>query len=128
MKLDLKWVFVSACLLVLTACSGIGKVSNYKQSFTPKIYSDDSKRFEFTMRYQGRVNANRPERYNPESFAKKMNEQLRIELEANEFCRDGYFVIQRYDQPVNAMIQGECRESASAQDHERWPEANQTSK
>jgi len=53
--------------------------------------------------------------------SEKLSEQLEKKLLAIGFCRYGWMENERYVQPPNASIRGECNESATDRDRENFP-------
>ena len=53
--------------------------------------------------------------------SEKLSEQLEKKLLAIGFCREGWMENERYVQPPNASIRGECNESATDTDRQNFP-------
>jgi hypothetical protein len=51
----------------------------------------------------------------------RMSEQLEKKLLATGFCREGWMEQERYYQPPNASIRGECNETATDKDRQNFP-------
>ena len=51
----------------------------------------------------------------------KLSEQLKKKLLASGFCRDGWMENERYIQPPNASVRGECNETANDRDRQNFP-------
>ena len=47
---------------------------------------------------------------------------LQAMLAQNGYCRDGYLVLEQYEQQRRYVTRGECRDDATGQDRERFPQ------
>ena len=110
-------------VLLLSACQmGTLSVQRFEPDMRYEIHDDNSKRFRFSVSKdmeQEIVQSSRG-RYQPEQFARAFDRLLRQQLDDSQFCREGFFVIDRLDHPRSAFIFGECYEGATPSDVARW--------
>lgn len=127
-------------LIGLSACSSHSDVLPQSSHFASKITQDDSKRFTYTItltndrREQSQSKrlgqlTDEPTNIRDSGYAsveqgQQIREQLlkglQQELEANGFCREGYFELDYTFFATQAQLRGECQESANITDKKRW--------
>ncbi|MFT3929500.1 MAG: hypothetical protein QM709_04290 [Spongiibacteraceae bacterium] len=129
-------VFAGFCL---AACSHTPSASDIPPnvSFVTKILGDDTKLFTYTV-HRGRGgpggDEDMPEmqdmpsrggmRGGPgrdEPSSKVMVRGAEAMLLQNHYCRDGFMVLEQYEQHRNYIIRGECRDAATSADREKFP-------
>jgi hypothetical protein len=104
-------------------------------SFTTEILPDATKLFVYTERRQmldeeieemnelaaRRGDARRP-KVSPVRSAQALRRNLEAMLAQNNYCRDGYLVLEQYEERKGRVIRGECKDAASASDRQRYSE------
>ncbi len=129
-----RWSMMCAAALWLSACAHTPSVDDIPPgaTFTTKILPDDTKLFVYSQRF-ARRGANggeaddglseAPERGGSGRSAEMAKISLRgVEamLAQNRYCRDGYMVLEQYDQHGSYFIRGECRDAANAGDRSKF--------
>lgn len=99
-------------------------------SFEANILTDGTKLFVYAVRRGGagdRESAGdggpRPQQASTRG-AQNMKRGLEGMLAQNHYCRDGYLVLEQYDDRTGSVIRGECREAATAHDRELFPRSH----
>lgn len=134
-----RWLAGSVAGLCLAACSHAPSASDIPPnvSFAAKILNDDTKLFTYTV-HRGRGGpggdedmpemgggggrgggmGGGPGRSAPSSKALLLG--VDAMLAQNHYCRDGYVVLEQYDQHGNYIIRGECKDAATSADREKF--------
>ncbi|WDE12460.1 hypothetical protein [Thalassomonas haliotis] len=133
-----------AVLFLLSACAG-HKEKPVEEIFVTQIREDDSKMFAFTLkseragrgdkarnktaakpgkarkggRQKGTGKAEGRERENP--LAGIVQQRLEQRLSENGYCSAGYIELERYATRGGMTVRGECHDSATANDRQRFP-------
>ena len=131
-----RWVALSMTALGLVACSNTPDASDIPPGaeFATKILADDTKLFTYSQRFmRGGMRAPETGDFqtidNPQmmrdrdnmraAISKASRKGLEAMLAQNNYCRDGYMVIEQYEQHGSYIIRGECRDSATNTDREK---------
>ena len=105
------------------ACrGGVVGFDGFDTQIRYSISDDSSKRFYLTIRRDPSTGVirSRTGRFDPEAFRNYVDDYAKDRIEREGFCRRGFFVIDRSDNPANGFLRGECRESATPEDVARW--------
>jgi len=98
--------------------------------FTADILADGTKLFVFSvpMARPGRGGDVRRELQDDDEMQRARRQPshpgpqaLQAMLAQNGYCREGYMVLEQYEQQHRYVTRGECRDDASEQDRERFP-------
>jgi hypothetical protein len=119
----LRFVIVITLFLGVLGCrAGVSGLDAPENSVTYDLGSDGSKRFMFRSIKDPNRGAIRRAggQFDPEDFAEYMKTQLENYLERDQYCREGYFVIDQSNHPGDGFIRGECKESATPEDIANW--------
>jgi hypothetical protein len=126
-----QWLAVGATALWLSACSHTPSADDIPPgaTFTTKILADDTKLFVYSQRFARRGPGNgdgldeAPDRGGSgrsEQMAKVALRGMQAMLAQNHYCRDGYVVLEQYDQHGSYFIRGECRDAADADNRSKF--------
>lgn len=129
-----RWLVVGVAALWLSACSHTPSAADIPPgaTFTTKILADDTKLFVYSQRFarrgpnggEGDDGLNEaPERGGSGRSAEMAKISLRgVEamLAQNHYCRDGYVVLEQYDQHGSYFIRGECRDAVNAAERSKF--------
>ena len=97
--------------------------------FTTKILPDSTKLFTYSQRFMrggGDVSTiDRPQAMRErdgmrETMTKVAQKGLEAMLAQNGYCRASYMVLEQYEEHGSYIIRGECRDSATDSDRERF--------
>ncbi|MDB6062402.1 MAG: hypothetical protein JWM78_2505 [Verrucomicrobiaceae bacterium] len=124
-------VFAAPAWLALSACSHTPSPEDIPAgaSFITNILADDTKLFTYRQRGFGgppRENeAGAPERGGErgpktEQMQKMAERGVVAMLMQNHYCREGYMVLEQYEQQRSYIVRGECRDAASQADREKY--------
>lgn len=106
------------------ACRGgeLGGIEGFDSSVSYQVSSDGSKRFTYRVWRDINQRIIRSSRgtFDPEAFEEYMLAGATAQVEKDQFCRNGFFVIDRSPHPANGFLRGECRETATPEDVARW--------
>lgn len=119
-------------LLGLVSCvSRLDKLGTAQ--FASDIQADDSKRFTFTLYLskranklnrdlvsQGRQERQTNHRGQNDVIKKNMQDLLKLKFKENQYCRQGYFELDYSYMYNKAELIGECQESATQEDRQKW--------
>lgn len=121
----------------LAACSGHSSLpSNVSETFTTVIHDNGTKVFAYNLALGQEISAlsaldyqqgftDGRRLYSPEELVKRNRRRLKSRLnsllEDNNFCREGFITLQQYAGYATASLRGECREGASDEDRQRFP-------
>ncbi len=122
-------------ITVSVACSHAPSASDIPAnvSFTTNILANDTKLFTYTvggMRGgpggEGDMDDMPPARGGMGGARKGPSVQSLLRgveamLAQNHYCRDGFVVLEQYEQRLGYVVRGECRDSASHLDREKFP-------
>jgi len=132
LRLNLSWSAL-AVVPILAACSHTPTAADIPPgaTFTANILADNTKLFVYTQRL-GRGGPPRDEyaaidgpggrereaeRAHAPQIAKNGVQAM---LAQNHYCRDGYMVLEQYDQRGSYVVRGECRDAATADDRNKF--------
>lgn len=109
-------------------------------TFTANILADNTKLFVYTQRFgrggpardeyaeidgyegRGRSSGGGRERGAERSGVSQAAQKgVQAMLAQNKYCRDGYMVLEQYDQHGSYVVRGECRDAATADDRNKFP-------
>lgn len=134
-----------AVLFLLSACAS-RQENNLEEIFVTEIREDNSKMFAFTLRQEKSSSGEQPrhkamakkagkkrrngagkgagkeevrERKNP--LADIFQQRLELRLSKSDYCRTGYLELERYTNRGAMTMRGECNESATEKDRQRFP-------
>jgi len=115
-------VIVAMFTLLLVGCfSGVPDSRGFIKTHEFEIDAEGSKRFVFMIRLESRKGAAKLLRnYDAKRFIRYVDNHVDYFIKETGFCRGGYFVFDRIDHPETGYVKGECRDSATALDRERW--------
>jgi len=125
---------VCATALWLSACSHTPSADDIPPgaTFTTKILADDTKLFVYSQRFARRGAgggegddglSEAPDRGGSgrsEQMAKTSLRGMQAMLAQNHYCRDGYVVLEQYDEHGSYFIRGECRDAANAAERSKF--------
>ncbi len=114
---------LSIWMTTLVGCtSGVADSKGFKSSQSFDIAQDGSKRFRYWLyREEGKAFLSASSgRFDAEKFERFVDRRVSAVIESTAFCRDGYFIYERVSHPNDAYVKGECRDTASQADRERW--------
>jgi hypothetical protein len=132
-----KMFLIAVLASLLLACANKpDNPENLRQKLTLRIEEDGSKRFALIVwRYnqyskpqsassstKERKQMNKTGRTKSslkaqDALSDYLDEQLEVAIKTNHYCRQGYFIIERY-LGEKSYIKGECNESATAKDRQ----------
>lgn len=132
-----RWMTLGMVSLWVTACSHSPSASDIPPgaNFSTQILADDTKLFTYTQRFmRGGPEMSGDVDYTTIDNPKMMRERdgmratitkasrkgLEGMLAQNNYCRDGYMVLEQYEQHGSYIIRGECRDGATGADRERF--------
>lgn len=131
-----RWMVCSVLLLGLSACSHTPNASDIPSgaNFSTKILADDTKLFTYTQRFMrgapdmpGDADAtiDNPKMMRErdgmrEAISKSSRKGVEAMLAQNNYCRDGYMVLEQYEQHGSYIVRGECRDGATSADREKF--------
>ena len=138
-------LIIPVVAMALVACaSNQTKKSEIEEIFVTDIKPNGIKLFSYTMTVsrpsgsrsgtgggkrggeggkQGGGSSGRPDR---ESMMKGIKEKLDARLAETGYCREGYIVLGRRIDRGRSFIRGECKEGATADDREKFPNGDGT--
>jgi hypothetical protein len=123
-----------AALNLLAACSQMPGARNVPPgaSFTADILADDTKLFTFSVRlpkpsldrergFRGEEDPQADGRRRaPIDYAEGSKRALQAMIEENRYCREGYVLHELYEDRLDYVIRGECRDAATEADRARF--------
>ena len=129
-----RWLVSGIAVLWLSACSHTPSADDIPPgaTFTTKILADDTKLFVYSQRFARRGSnaaegddglSEAPERGGSgrsEQMAKSALRGVEAMLAQNHYCRDGYVVLEQYDQHGSYFIRSECRDAANAAERSKF--------
>ncbi len=130
-----RWLAAGAAALWLSACSHTPSASDIPPgaTFTTKILADDTKLFVYSQRFArrgangGEVDDGMSEEHSrgggsgrSEQMAKIGLRGVQAMLAQNHYCRDGYVVLEQYEEHGSYIIRGECRDAADAAERSKF--------
>lgn len=132
-----RWVALGVVSWWLVACSHAPSAGDIPSGvdFATKILADDTKLFTYSQRFmRGESGASGDADYTTIDNPKMMRERdgmraaltkssrkgLEVTLTQNHYCRDGYMVLEQYEQHGSYIIRGECRDAATSADREKF--------
>lgn len=123
--LQLSWLIV---LLILSACASQERLPP-EFRFTTHITPQDYKLFQLSFPALPLDQQIRPQQnYNQRSRGDQQRNReryvtrvLQRAVELSDFCREGYIQLGRYAGETTQRLRGQCRELASDQDRENFP-------
>jgi len=116
---SLKPAMMLFAALCLPACTGTKPAASFNDEFSTEITGDGTKFFTYIRHLPGGTGGNRGKgKNNPEN---SLQEAIQARLDMNGYCRDGYLALERYQANGIARIRGECRDGATDNDREQFP-------
>lgn len=123
-----------AALSLLAACSNVPSARNVPPgaSFAANILADDTKLFTFSVRlpkpaldgergYRGQDDSQAEGRRRAHiDYAEGSKRALQAMIEENGYCREGYVLHELYEDRIDYVIRGECRDAATDADRARY--------
>lgn len=137
----------AAAVIAIAACGSAELKTTETETFAPQIFADGTKTFTYTLEDHSRPKTrtyiqlqdqrlqdiqNQGESPEPPEEQLRVRAQLRFyrlleaKLEQTGFCRKGYIELESDIGIDESMLRGECRDTATAEDRERfdnWPSA-----
>jgi len=108
-------------LLIAGCVSGVPDSRGFVKSHEFQIDNEGSKRFVFMIRLETRRGAAKILRnYDAKRFIRYVDNHVDYFIDETGFCRGGYFIYDRLDHPETGYVKGECRDSATSLDRQRW--------
>lgn len=133
------WILVALSLSLLMGCSSAGRnyvKSEMNETLEVEVLPNESKMFTYRLRwpedqipnhirisrdgkdsrrdfYEGGVQVGRNTR-------ERLMENTAYVVEKVGYCREGFFVLDRSISRYHLWIRGECKESATAEDHQKF--------
>lgn len=132
-----RWVTTGIAVLWLSACSHTPSVDDIPPgaTFTTKILADDTKLFTYSQRFgrRGRSEGDMDDSASEERIRSENSHRtaqvaqmglrgVQAMLAQNHYCRDGYMVLEQYEQHGSYIIRGECRDAANAAERSKFPQ------
>ena len=119
----LKPTIIFFAALCLPACAGTKPAASFNDEFSTEITGDGTKFFTYIRHSPGGTGGNRGKgkgkgKKNPDN---SLQEAVQARLDTNGYCRDGYLALERYQANGIARIRGECRDGATGDDREQFP-------
>lgn len=131
---------MGALIVLLVGCSANGRhyvATEMNETLEVEILSNDSKMFTYRLRwpddqipthvqisrdgrdgrrdfYEGGINPGR-------NTAQRLSQNVAYVVSTSGYCREGYLELDRSISRYHLWLRGECRESASLEDRERFP-------
>jgi len=154
LKLAKSSLIIFACSVFVAACSSTPEKEGFSESFVTQISEDGSKRFQYTLQREipdgGRKRGGRMKGAmkgggmmgaggrgqgggkNRTDMIAKMQEKVKAQAHGSleeklaevEFCREGYMVLHEAFTMGRFQLQGECRDTASEEDRQRFPNSS----
>ena len=95
-----------------------------------RITEGGLKLFELTFPIQSEplslpTGSERPKKKRPETSARQMQNMLDEVMEQSQYCRDGYVLLGRYAGETARRLRGECKDRATDEDRQRFPDTVQ---
>ena len=131
--------FLGVVMLVLEACSHTPSAGDIPPGaeFTTKILADDTKLFTYSVRVlragsnsdSDDIGGDMPSRgssgFAQSSSRRGPSEQSMLRgveamLAQNHYCREGFVVLEQYDEHGKYIVRGECRDAATGAERERF--------
>lgn len=123
--------FLLAMGVWLIGCSSAPTASDIPAgaSFDTSILDNGTKLFVYRQRGPGGADGDdagkSPKRGESKMSSAQMQKIAQRGIAAmllqNRYCRDGYFVLEQYEQRRSYVVRGECRDGADAGDREKFP-------
>lgn len=128
------WLSFSAAIFLLSACAHTPRPSDIPPGsmFSTKILTNDTKLFTYALRLKrGPADAPDVVGETPErgggagrsaQLAQVAQRAINAQLAQNQYCRDGYVVLEQFEEQQKYIVRGECRDAATSADRELFPE------
>ncbi len=122
-------------MLWLCACAHTPNASDIPPgaTFTTKILADDTKLFVYSQRFARRApDGGESEEGADEAAGRRDGAErgaqiaqiakrgVQAMLAQNHYCRDGYVVIEQYEEHGSFIIRGECRDAATSAERSKF--------
>lgn len=122
----------AAALLSIVGCSHTPSAADIPAgaTFTANILADGTKLFVYRQRgfgaplpREGEVGAPEQRERGPttEQLQKAAKRGVDAMLAQNHYCREGYMVLEQYQQQRAYIVRGECRDAVNADERARFP-------
>ena len=121
-----RWLLAGTVWLWLGACSHTPDAGDVLPgaTFTTKILADGTKLFVYAQRFarrDGDMEGDGGNRGNRSAQVAQITQRgVQTMLAQNLYCRDGYVVLEQYEERTSYVIRGECREAATSADREKF--------
>ena len=122
---SLKPTMIFFAALCLPACTGTKPAASFNDEFSTEITGNGTKFFTYIRHLSGNTEGNRGKGKGKGKGKKKpdnsLQEAVQARLDTTGYCRDGYLALERYQANGIARIRGECRDGATDNDREQFP-------
>jgi hypothetical protein len=122
---SLKPAMIFFAALCLPACTGTKPAASFNDEFSTEITGNGTKFFTYIRHLPGSTEGNRGKGKGKGKGKKKpdnsLQEAVQARLDTTGYCRDGYLALERYQANGIARIRGECRDGATDNDREQFP-------
>jgi len=122
---SLKPTMIFFAALYLPACTGTKPAASFNDEFSTEITGNGTKFFTYIRHLPGSTEGNRGKGKGKGKGKKKpdnsLQEAVQARLDTTGYCRDGYLALERYQANGIARIRGECRDGATDNDREQFP-------
>ena len=140
-----QWCSGIAVILLLSACAS-RQEKTLEEIFVTEIREDNSKMFAFTLKQEhaqqreqsrhkargekagkmrkkggGKGTAKGEARERKNALEDIFQQRLEQRLSKSDYCRTGYLELERYANRGSMTMRGECNESATEKDRQRFP-------
>lgn len=125
-KLKIVLCFIAPLLLIACAAKPVAPNPGLRESFHTEKTVNGAKRFTYSLEFLSPdvpgpyTRSNRTSRRNANAVGpkaskfnrveKNFNYGLKLKLQESNFCRDGYFELERSVSAMGAQVRGECRD------------------
>ena len=118
---SLKPTMIAFAVLCLSACSSTKPAASFNDEFSTEITGDGTKFFTYIRHSPGGTEGNRGKGKGKKNPGNSLQEAVHAKLDTSGYCRDGYLALERYQANGIARIRGECRDGATNNDREQFP-------
>ena len=117
----LKPTIIFFAALYLPACAGTKPAASFNDEFSTEITGDGTKFFTYIRHLPGSTGGNLGKGKGKKKPDNSLQEAVQARLDTTGYCRDGYLALERYQANGIARIRGECRDGATGNDREQFP-------
>jgi hypothetical protein len=118
---SLKPTMIAFAVLCLSACSSTKPAASFNDEFSTKITGDGTKFFTYIRHMSGGTKGDRGKGRRKGKPDNSLQEAVQARLDTSGYCRDGYLALERYQANGIERIRGECRDGATDNDREQFP-------